>query len=152
MNWPLIFFQTALLAMVNVLAASGVNGMLGNWFAGVQPTSTGGYYILSALFGTFGTSVLGVNVIQGVFVPLFMQWGAALGIGQAQSLLALWLPAGLGGSLIPTLLPSVLFAWTFRYKGERMFTVKDGFIVALVLFVSYYIAAAICQVTYWGIM
>lgn len=151
-NWPLIFFQTALLAMVNVLASSGINAMIASWFAGVKPATATGYYAFSALMGTFGTSILGVNAIQGVFVPMFMQWGQALGIGQAQSLLAIWLPAGLGGSLIPTLLPSVLFAWTFKYKGERMFTVKDGFIVALVLFAAYYIAAALCQLVYWGLI
>ena len=42
-----------------------------------------------------------------------------------------------------------LFAWTFRYKDEKLFTFADGFKITLVAFAAYYIVALLIQLTYW---
>lgn len=148
-NWPLLFFETALLAMVTCFGMCGISEMFADWLSQIQPESIPGYYLLANIIGTFGTGIIGLNTVQGVFLPIFMQWGAELGLGAAQSFLSVWLPTSIGGFLLPTLVPSILFAWTFKYKGEAMFTFKDGIKVAGVVFVAWYIAAAICQFGYW---
>ena len=115
----------------------------------LKPATEFGYYVTSSLVGTFVTSVLGTNFVQGVITPIFTGWGQELGITAAKSMLAIWIPTVLGGNLLPTLLPSVLFAWTFRYKDEKLFTFADGFKITLVAFAAYYIVALLIQLTYW---
>jgi hypothetical protein len=70
---------------------------------------------------------------SGNRLPVFMSWAKDIGVGSSQSFLALWLPTAIGGNLLPSLLPAVLFAWTFKYKGEAMFNFKDGAVIAFVV-------------------
>lgn len=151
-NWPLLFFETALLAMAGVISTSGITAMIGNLFANLQPESIFGYYVLSSLIGGFITPFVSLSVMQAVVVPLFISWGNALGLPEAQSFLAVWIPIGIAGNLLPSLLPSVLFAWTFKYKGETMFTFKDGAIVGLIVLFAYFIVGTIGQLTFWNVM
>lgn len=150
--WPLLFFETALVALAGALGSTGISGAIANLLSGVQPHSQFGFYALSSIVGTFLTAVVGQNVVQAVIIPLFVTWGQAVNVASAQSFLAVWIPAGLGGHLFPTLIPTVLFAWTFKYKGEPIFTFKDGALLALVLFVVYYIVSIVSQMTFWPVI
>lgn len=148
-NWPIMFFITALFAMVNAMNSTGASQWIAQALSILKPATEFGYYVTSSLVGTFVTSVLGTNFVQGVITPIFTGWGQELGITAAKSMLAIWIPTVLGGNLLPTLLPSVLFAWTFRYKDEKLFTFADGFKITLVAFAAYYIVALLIQLTYW---
>lgn len=151
-SWPLIFFETALLALAGALGTSGISLMIGKLFVGLQPESVFGYYALSSLIGSFATPFVNLSVMQAVIIPLFISWGTALGIQVPQAFLAIWIPTGIGGDLLPTLLPGILFAWTFKYKGETMFTFKDGTLVALFVIAAYMIVGTISQLTFWNFM
>lgn len=150
-NWSVMFFITALSAMSTVLNSSGASVVIKNALNVIQPDSVMGYYVLSSLLGTFATSIFGINMMQGVFIPVFVEWSQVLGMSASHGLLAVWLPSVLGGSLIPVLLPSVLFAWTFKYKGERLFTFGDGFKITLVAYAAFYVVAIVSQMTYWNL-
>ena len=146
-----MFFITALNAMNSALNTSGASQLIAQALAAFQPTTVTGYYTLSSLVGTFLTSILGVNLVQGVIIPIFVGWSQALGMAISKGLLSIWIPAVLAGNLLPPLIPTVVFAWTFKYKGERLFTFGDGFKIALVAYLAYYIAAALSQLTYWNL-
>jgi di/tricarboxylate transporter len=151
-SWPVMFFITALSAMATALNTSGASAVIANAINVLKPDSVVGYYISSSLIGTFVTAILGINMVQGVIIPFIVGWAQDLGIEASKGLLAVWLPTVLGGNLLPSLLPSVLFAWTFKYKGEKLFTFGDGFKVALVAYVAYYVVAAVSQATYWNLI
>lgn len=148
-NWPIMFFITALFAMVNAMNSTGASQIIAGYISVLKPATETGYYILSSLVGTFLTSILGTNFVQGVIIPIFTGWAAEIGIPASKAMLAIWIPTVLGGNLLPTLLPSVLFAWTFKYKGEKLFTFGDGFKVTLITFGAYYIVALLIQLTIW---
>lgn len=150
-NWPVMFFITAFSAMATALNTSGASAVIADAINLFKPDSVAGYYITSSLVGTFGTAFLGVNMVQGVIIPFIVGWSQELGMEASKGLLAVWLPTVLGGNLLPSLLPSALFAWTFKYKGEKLFTFADGFKVALVAYVAFYIVSAISHLSYWNL-
>lgn len=150
-NWSVIIFIAGVQAMSTCLNSSGASQVIVNIMAALKPATDFGYYIVSSLVGTFMTSIVGVNLMQGVIIPIMTGWASEVGLAASKGLLAAWLPSVIGGHLFPSLLPSVLFAWTFKYKGERLFTLGDGFKISLVLFAAYYITAGIVQLTLWNI-
>ena len=117
----------------------------------IKPESVFTYFTTSSLAGTFVTSILGINMFQGVIIPIFVGWAQEINLSVDKGLLAVWLPSILGGNLLPSLLPSVLFAWTFKYKGEKLFTFGDGFKISLVAYAAYYIVSFLLQNTYWNL-
>ena len=150
-NWPVMFFIAALSAMTSALNSSGASQVIADALSVIKPESIITYFTTSSIVGTFLTSILGINMFQGVIIPTFVGWAQEIGLGIDKGLLAVWLPSILGGNLIPSLLPSVLFAWTFKYKGEKLFTFGDGFKISLVAYGAYYIVSFVLQNTYWNL-
>jgi di/tricarboxylate transporter len=151
-NWSVIIFIAGIQALGTCLTASGATAQIAVWISGLKPATETGYYVLSAFMGTFVASILGTNVMQSVIIPILTGGAAEIGVEAANAALAVWLPTVSGPYLLPTLLPATLFAWTFKYKGERLFTMVDGLRISLVLYLGYYVAAALIQLTLWSIL
>lgn len=151
-NWSVIIFIAGIQALGACLSSSGATEQIAAWFSVLKPDTVAGYYVTGSFFGTIVASILGTNVMQSVIIPIVSEWGTSLGLAASKSVLAVWLPTILGPNLLPTLLPSTLFAWTFTYKGERLFTMGDGMKVAVFSFIGYYLAAAAIQSTLWSIL
>lgn len=148
-NWTVIIFIAGIQAMATCLNISGASQVIAKMLEVFKPATEAGYYAVSAFIGTFVTSIVGINFQQGVSIPIMVSWAQEIGIPASKGLLAAWLPSVIGGYLFCSLLPSTLFAWTFKYKGERLFTMADGIKISLVLYAAYYISAALVQGTLW---
>lgn len=151
-NWTVIIFIAGIQAMGTCLNASGASQVIAKILDVFKPASATGYYAVSSFIGTFVTSIVGINFQQSVSIPIMMGWAQEVGLSASKGLLAAWLPSVIGGYLFCSLLPSTLFAWTFKYKDERLFTVGDGFKMSLVLFVVYFITATVIQLTLWNVV
>jgi di/tricarboxylate transporter len=151
-NWSVIIFIAGIQAMSACLNASGASQVIAKILSVFKPGTALGYYGVSSFIGTFITSIVGINFQQGISIPIMIGWAQEVGLSASKGLLAAWLPSVIGGYLFCSLLPSTLFAWTFKYKGERLFTVGDGAKISLVLFVAYFVTAILIQLTLWNII
>ncbi len=152
-NWGLMLFVTALDARAIAFGQSGITKMLTEFVSPLKPTTIPGFYLLANFFGTVVTGLVSLNVSQAVVVPLFTAWGQELGLNTAQSLLAIWLPAGtVGPNIMGPLLPTVLLALNFKYKGSNYFTFKDFVIVSLALFVAFLVVALAFEFVVWPLL
>jgi di/tricarboxylate transporter len=151
-NWTVIIFIAGIQAMSTCLNTSGASQVIAKVLEVFKPATATGYYAASSFIGTFITSIVGINFQQGISIPIMVGWAQEVGLSASKGLIAAWLPSVIGGYLFCSLLPSTLFAWTFKYKGEKLFTIGDGFKISLVLFVAYFITAALIQSTLWNIL